>query len=77
MMSNEKIAIELSAAEALVLFEFLSQYSDKDELVIVDQAEQRVLWHICGQLESILVEPFMPNYLALLSKARGEVRDKE
>ncbi len=76
-VSEEKIIIELSSAEAIVLFEFLSRFSDKDNLEIQDQAEARVLWDVCCSLESQIVEPFVPNYVELLNKARDEVRDKE
>lgn len=76
-MSEGKITIELSSAEALVLYEFLSIFSDKDKLEIKDQAEARVLWDMCCMLEKQLVEPFMQDYDELLEKARDEVRDKE
>ena len=76
-MSEEKITIELTPAEALVLFDFLTRFSDKEILEIEDQAEARVLWDACCLLERQLVEPLMPNYDELLEKARDEVRDKE
>ena len=72
---SEKISLELTSSEALVLFEFLSRFSDDDELKLEDQAEERVLWDLCASLESILVEPFAENYIELLEKARAEVRD--
>ncbi len=58
-MLEEKVTIELSSAEALVLFEFLSRFSDENKLEIEDQAEARVLWDMCCLLEKQLVEPFM------------------
>ncbi len=60
-----------------MLFEFLSRYSDEDKLIVEDQAEQRVLWDVQCVLEKELVEPFMPNYSALLDSAREMVRDKD
>jgi hypothetical protein len=75
-MANEKVIIELSHSEALVLFEFVSRFSNDENLEIVDQAEERVLWNVCASLEKILAEPFSPSYSDLLSKAREEVRDK-
>jgi len=72
---SEKISLELTSSEALVLFEFLSRFSDDDELKLEDQPEERVLWDLCASLESILVEPFAENYIELLEKARAEVRD--
>jgi hypothetical protein len=74
-MTNERVSLELTSSEALVLFEFVSRFSDDDILTIEDQAEERVLWNLCASLESILVEPFADNYGDLLAKARDEVRD--
>jgi len=77
LMSDEKIKIELSPSEALVLFDFLSRFADHDRLEIVDQAEEKVLWDIHSDLESSLTAPLDPNYLVLLAKARAVVRDIE
>jgi len=75
-MSEEKVMIELSQSEALVLFEFVSRFTDVERLEIADRAEERVLWNVCGRLEKILVEPFRENYDDLLAKARDEVRER-
>lgn len=74
---EEQIQVFLSSDEALVLFEFLSRFSDTDELTIVDQAEQRALWNLCGVFEKVLPEPFKQNYGELISEARERLRDKE
>ena len=71
------LKLTLSQEEALVLFEFLSRFSDNEKLSIEDQAEERVLWDICCDLESELVEPLKENYSQLLEIARTKVRDKE
>lgn len=76
-MAEEMITIELSKAEAIVLFEFVSEFSTKGQLKIADPAEQRVLWNICVSLESILAEPLANNYVVILEQARKDVRDKE
>jgi len=76
-MSNDKISIELSRAEALVLFEFVWRFSQDEKLDIVDQSEARVLWNVCASLEKILTEPFDQNYDDLLAAARDEVLDKD
>jgi hypothetical protein len=76
-MTEEKVTIELSPSEALVLFEFVSRFSNDEKLEIVDRAEERVLWNVCAILEKILAEPFSRNYNDLLAKAREEVRDKD
>jgi len=75
-MVNQNVSVELSRSEALVLFEFLSRFSNEDELRIRDQAEEKVLWDICALLESSLTEPFVENYRELLEKARAKVRDQ-
>jgi hypothetical protein len=74
-MSNERVSVELTSSEAIVLFEFLSRFSNDDILRIEDQAEERLLWDLCASLESILAEPLAGNYHELLAKARGQVRD--
>lgn len=67
-MSTEKLRVELSNSEALILFEFLSRFRDSEKLEVVDQAEERVLWDILSDLEAKLTDPFKPNYLELLEK---------
>jgi hypothetical protein len=69
------VSIDLSADEALVLFEFLTRYTDSDRLETVDQAEQRVLWNLCALLERSIVPPVDPNYAEQLASARGRLRD--
>jgi hypothetical protein len=75
MMVDTVVKIELNSDEALVLFEFLSSFSDTDQLKIEDQAEKRVLWNIYSDLEKTLVEPFQENYAELLEAARTRTRD--
>ncbi|HBI46929.1 MAG TPA: hypothetical protein DDY78_29365 [Planctomycetales bacterium] len=75
MPSLEKIAIELSNKEALVLFEFLRRFDDEHTYPFADQAEQRVLWNLEGVLEKQLVEIFSPLYGKVLAEAREQVRD--
>lgn len=71
---EEKIVVELGKAEAIVLFEFLSRFSNKERLDIEDQAEARVLWDIQCGLESILHEPLVEDYDRVLQEARAKVR---
>jgi len=72
--SEEKVIIELTKSEALVLFEFLYRISDDDSKTMADRAEQRVLWHLECVLEKALVEPFLPNYLELLDRAKERLK---
>jgi hypothetical protein len=74
--NKNSIALQLSQDEALVLFEFLSRFSDKGELRVEDQAEERVLWDVCCLLEKCLAQPLRPDYVELLEKARAAVRNK-
>ena len=74
----EEVIIKLTKDEALVLFEFLSRYSDEGKLSIEDQSEQRALWNLTCILEQVLVEPFSENYWSdIISAARERLRDKE
>lgn len=75
--TNSEVQITLTADEAIVLFEFLSRYSDTDELKIVDQAEQRALWNLCCIFEKKSVVPFNVEYAQVLSEARARLRDEE
>ena len=67
---GEKIHLELTGDEALVLFEFLSRYSNNNILAIEDQAEQQALWDLRCLLEKQLLQPFLPEYDQLLQQAR-------
>jgi len=71
-----EVILSLNNDEALVLFEFLSRFSEKTNLKIEDQSEERVLLNLCCDLEKILAEPFQENYRELLLKAQDNVRDK-
>lgn len=78
MMESNEITIKLTKDEALVLFEFLSRFNENDNKEIFqDQAEEKALWIIEGQLEKILVEPFMSNYQDIIQEARNRIRDME
>lgn len=74
---EKKIRIDLSREEAIVLFEFLSNFSDEGTLQIVDLAEERVLWSLCCHLEKVLSEPFLDTYATVLKQSRDRVRGKE
>jgi hypothetical protein len=71
-MTGENVELRLTTAEALVLFEWLAAADDAKQL-IVDEAEQRVLWDLESQLETKLVEPLMPNYAELVDAAKRAV----
>ena len=78
MKQTDEIAIKLNKDEALVLFEFLSRINDKElKEIFKDQAEQKILWILEGQLEKHLVEPFKPDYKDIIKEARNKIRDEE
>lgn len=73
----EEVTLSLSKEEALVLFEFVSRFSEEQKLGIEDQAEERVLCNICCDLEKKLIEPLSADYAAILADARRSVRDEK
>ncbi len=78
MKQTEETTIKLNKDEALVLFEFLSRINDKElKEIFEDQAEQKILWNLEGQLEKQLVEPFKPDYKDIIKEARNRIRDEE
>ena len=73
---SEKVTIELTADEALVLFEWLARSSDADAPApFVYQSEQRVLWNLEALMEKLLTAPFDPRYDELINESRSRVRD--
>ena len=69
------ITINLSNAEAIVLFEMLSQFEEEETaLPLEDQAEEFALWRLHGFLQKALVEPFHPDWIAILKSSRDELR---
>jgi len=73
--SKKSVHPELSADEALVLFELVSRFTDSDRLAIADQSEAQALWNLCGRLEKELSEPLSPKHSELLALARGRLRN--
>ena len=74
-MKKDQVEIKFTKDEAIVLFEFLSRFSDKDELKIEHQAEERALWNLTCYFERELVEPFSENYCQILDAARERLKD--
>lgn len=67
MTEEEKINLTLTKDEALVLFEFLARFNGTyNTEIFEDQAEQKTLWILEGQLEKQLVEPCHSNYLDII-----------
>lgn len=74
-MTHEKVSIELSNDEALVLYGWIARFNQQPENEFADQAEQRVLWDIEAILDSKLTAPLASDYEAQLASARDRVRD--
>ncbi len=75
---NQIINLEITKDESLVLFEFLSRFNQVEyKEIFEDQAEQKTLWILEGQLEKQLVEPFKPDYKDIISEARKQIRDEK
>jgi hypothetical protein len=62
------VTVELSADEALVLFEWLAGLDEAK--FAVGEPEKRVLWRIEAALEKSLAEPFAKDYAELVEQAR-------
>lgn len=78
MKQTDETTIKLNKDEALVLFEFLSRINDNElKEIFEDQAEQKILWILEGQLEKQLAEPFKPDYKDIIKEARNKIRDEE
>ena len=71
----EKLQIELSEPEALVLFDWLARFNEKGGQRELDPAEERVLFDLEAALESTLCAPLSGEYKVLLRKARSAVID--
>lgn len=68
----------ISKDQALVLFDFLARFNEvKRQDVFEDQAEQKTLWVLEGQLEKQLVEPFKPDYENIIKESRNKIRNEK
>ena len=75
---DQILNLKITKDESLVLFDFLSRFNQSEHKEIFeDQAEQKTLWIIEGQLEKQLAEPFTPDYKDIINEARKQIRDEE
>jgi hypothetical protein len=70
-----EVEIKLTKDEALVLFDFVSRFSNDDKLVIQDQAEERALLNLTCVLEKQLAEPFSPDWKKIIEAAKNRLRN--
>ena len=76
MAGSDEIAVTLDRSVALVLFDFLARATDEEEGefladALQHKAELPALWATLAALESVLAEPFAPNYGALVEGGAG------
>ena len=72
--ANEPIAVQLSADDALVLFQFLSRFEQDETSTINDPAGGHALARLLAQLEKKLIAPFDARYLSILQAAQARLR---
>ena len=72
---SEKVKIELSKEEAIVLFEYLARVNENDALdkTFEHKAEQRVIWNLEATFEKVLAEPFKSDYKKIVDDAKKAI----
>ena len=72
---DQKVQLEISKEEAIVLFEYLARVHDNDSLstTFESQAEQIVLWNLQAAFEKILTEPFEKDYKKIVRHSRNSL----
>lgn len=75
-MGSKSVTIELTSDAALVLYDWLTRFNQREETAFADQAEERVLFDLEAMLEKALVAPLQSDYAALVAQARSHVRDE-
>ena len=75
---EQDINLTVTKEAALVLFDFLARFNETEHAeVFEDQAEQKTLWILEGQLEKQLGGPFRPDYKDIINEARNRIRDEK
>ena len=72
---EDKVLLELTRDEALVLEGLFARFEQEGSLALRHNAEFVALSRMSRQIEKALTEPFQPNYMALLVAARSHVAD--
>jgi hypothetical protein len=72
---EKAITVELTEDQALIFFDWLVRFNERDEENFEDTAEERVLWDLESSLEEQLAATLAADYQARLSAARDAVRD--
>ena len=72
---EQAITVELTEDQALIFFDWLVRFNERDEENFEDKAEERVLWDLESSLEEQLAATLAADYQSRLSAARDAVRD--
>lgn len=70
----DKVKVELSRNEALVLVDFLLRFRDNELLAVEDESEVQVLYDLCAMVESEVPELLDEKYVDLLWNARDAIK---
>jgi hypothetical protein len=70
------VTLELDKAAALVVFELLTASEGIGYDFVLSDSDKCALAQLQGSLESALVEPFSPNYQAVIDHARASLLDR-
>ena len=74
---DNKISIELSLAEAIVIDNFVSRHKEfKNGIANLTIDEKRALWNLQCLLEKTLTEPFVNDYQNVLEEAKKMLTDE-
>ncbi|MEC8023320.1 MAG: hypothetical protein VX223_05260 [Myxococcota bacterium] len=74
---GRSVNVQLTEDQALILFDWLVRFNERDDEHFEDQAEERVLWDLESSLEEQLAATLAADYQSILSAARDAVRDVE
>lgn len=75
---NKSVTIKFSEEEALVLLEWLHKFNEEERPTLIqDQSEERILFDLEAELETVVSITFDIDYEEALSKARQKIRDVE
>ncbi len=73
---DELVTITLNRAEAIVLFEEVTDLGDQHEITICDRAARGAFWALGAMLEKALADPFQDDYAARVDRARTWVTNQ-
>ena len=72
-IGKEAVTLTVGRAEAVVLFEMLADFYSQPALEIAGPAERLALIRLHGAFDKTPVDPYMPDYRALLEESRSEL----